>query len=373
MKAKLNFKKDFRTISENETISKAVSLFKKEKRSLVVKDKNGTYSGILTEKDVLRSATSVESTKVDSLKINAPKISEETSLSKCARLMIENDILVLPVFRNQEIIGVIEDIHILKNLPKDIVNSNTRRYMSDNLIVTTPYEKISVVMAELRENQISRMPVTENSKIIGIITIHDFVTKSFLPKKRQNLGYLMDERKPVMDLPVKNFMTSPVITDYENAKIKSIVDKLIEHEINSIMIIDKRNRLKGIITRKDLLEPFAQTDHEVEVPQIYVSSKIGNLDRKSIADSIAKYSEKSKHLLKRSVFNVYITEHKESFREQKHDRLYVRLRVHSPAGRFVAAAHGWGVDNMMKNALEKIDRQIEKKLNLSNITETKKI
>lgn len=370
MQEELKIKKDFKTINEDEEISKLISQFDKNITSFIVLDKNNNYSGVLQQKDVMRSATLLGKVKVKSLKTNAPKVSQDVSINECARLMIENDIMTLPVIKDNKIIGVIEYTYILKSLPKDIMDSEIKEYMSINMITADPKQKISQAISTMKDNQISRLPIIENNKLVGLITIHDIVSNSFFPKKRQNLGYIMNEKRSILDLPIKNLMVSRVITDFESAKVDAIVDKFIENRINSVVIIDNSHKLKGIVTRKDLLEPVARIKEETMIPKIYVGSKVRNIDRKRVADILINYSKNREHL-KKSRFNVYITEHKESFRDQEHNMLYVKLRIHSPAGRFIAAAKGWGIENMMKNVLEKIDKQIERNLETNSISKEK--
>lgn len=360
----------YNNIQEDEILSKALSMFEKSSDVFIVLDKNQKYSGILVARDIIKSATNIESTKVRTLKRHAPKISKETSVAEVARLMLGDNVMALPVFEDNELVGVVSDKSLLESLSKQIKKKEVKELMSTDLITASPDEKISSVLADFRDHQISRMPVLSKGRVIGIVTIHDLLDNIYHPKKRQNLGYIMDEKLRLLDLPIKSIMKKQLVKAKENNSIQSIVKRMTNNNVGSVIILDNKTRLSGIITKKDLLEPLAELAKGLVPPVIYVNSKTENIDREKIGDIITEYTEKHPDLLKRSVFSVYVNTHKETFRND--NLIYTRVRVHTPSGRFAAYAEGWGEENAVKNALLKIERQIERKLDLSNMFNKKK-
>ena len=82
----------FKWVHDKDSIAKALTLFDDSTDVLLVISNDNTYSGILTERMILRSGLPRKETKVDRLKSYAPKVKLSASVQQCARLMLENDL-----------------------------------------------------------------------------------------------------------------------------------------------------------------------------------------------------------------------------------------------------------------------------------------
>ena len=161
---------DYSPIEGSESVSKALSLFKGSTNILVMLDYKGSYSGMVPERKLLRTTLDPETAKVKSFKVNAPKITPQTMAPECARLMIENETMCLPVFEKKKMVGVVKGIDILRSAAfKEIGKEKVTTYMSTDPMVALPSDRISNVLNTFRESQISRMPVVEDEKLKGIL------------------------------------------------------------------------------------------------------------------------------------------------------------------------------------------------------------
>jgi CBS domain-containing protein len=366
IQAKTIMTQDYETLTATDSLSKAFPLFEGEIETVIILD-NGKLGGVLAEKDVARIYSNPDKTKIRSVLRVPPSITPDTTAPECARLMLENRVNVLPVVTHGELEGVVTESTLLKAVAeKDFGRDKISVYMTPDLITANPEESIASILRKFRKHQISRIPIVKNNTPIGIVSLHDIITRVIRPQARPDRVTYIVEKDHIQKISVRDIMTKPLITAYDDSTVKNVVNKLVENRISSIPIIGRllaeQSELSGIITRKDLLEPIAAEEEGLIPPVIYVGSKIHDLDRAKISDILTEYTTKSPNLLKRSFFNIYVDEQKESFKEQPHDKLYATLRVHTPIGRFIAAANGWGEENLVKNALEKIDRQIEKKI-----------
>ncbi|MPQ43717.1 IMP dehydrogenase [Clostridium tarantellae] len=101
-------------------------------------------------------------------------------------------------------------------------------FLSENHTVREALE----LMATYR---ISGVPVTEGSKLVGIITNRDIVFESNYDKK------------------VSEVMTkSPLITAKEGTTLEQALEILKKHKIEKLPLVDSENNLKGLITIKDI-------------------------------------------------------------------------------------------------------------------------
>ncbi|MBD3202686.1 HAD-IA family hydrolase [Candidatus Woesearchaeota archaeon] len=366
--AKDVMKSDFRTIKEKQVLTKALADLSGISETVVILDDNNNYLGMMNQRSIIRKRSlhkDPSKSKVRGIIMSAPKINKETSIPECARLMISSNIPDLPITEDQKVIGVIDDDDILKSINDyDFSKEKIEKYMTKNPITAEPDSKISAVINTLKKNDISRLPIVSDKALIGLVTIHDIAKKALKKVESPNFGYVMDEKNPRYNHPVENIMTKQLVTVKKENSVQKTVDSMLTHSINSVLVINEHNRLSGIATRKDIMELVAQKAKGLIPPNININSKIDNLNKKLIGDKITEFSEKSPHLFKRAVYNIYIDEHRETFRDKR--KLHVKLRVHTPAGRYIASSEGWDENNIIRDALEKIYRQAEKRLSLKD-------
>ena len=86
--------------------------------SLVVKE-NGKYVGIVTERDysrkvALKGKSSSEATVGEIMSTDLPSVSPTDSVEHCMELMSDKNIRYMPVFQNNELVGIISMSDVVK-------------------------------------------------------------------------------------------------------------------------------------------------------------------------------------------------------------------------------------------------------------------
>ena len=77
------------------------------------------YLGILTERDyatkvILQGRSSTEVTVQDIMSTEHPHISKEHTIEQCMQIMSENNVRYLPVFENEQLIGLVSILDVIK-------------------------------------------------------------------------------------------------------------------------------------------------------------------------------------------------------------------------------------------------------------------
>ncbi|MFO7152657.1 MAG: IMP dehydrogenase [Bacillota bacterium] len=99
----------------------------------------------------------------------------------------------------------------------------------------SPENTIGEAMELMARYRISGVPITENGKLVGIITNRD-------------IRFEDDMSKKIKDVMTKeNLVTAPVGTTLEEAKLI-----LKKHKIEKLPLVDENFNLKGLITIKDI-------------------------------------------------------------------------------------------------------------------------
>jgi IMP dehydrogenase len=102
-------------------------------------------------------------------------------------------------------------------------------------ITLTPDQPIGEALRVMEHYKISGIPLVKGTQLIGIITNRDL-------RFEDNLD------RPISDLMTRdNLITAPAGTTLDQAK--QILQK---HRIEKLLIVDKKNNLKGLITVKDI-------------------------------------------------------------------------------------------------------------------------
>lgn len=104
-------------------------------------------------------------------------VKPETTINEIAKVMGKNHIGCVPVCNNENcIVGVITDRDIILRTiacDKDVKSTKASDIMTCNVCTCSQDDSIWDAERKMAENQIRRIPVVDNNKIIGILTLGD--------------------------------------------------------------------------------------------------------------------------------------------------------------------------------------------------------
>ncbi|MCM8831873.1 MAG: CBS domain-containing protein [Candidatus Omnitrophica bacterium] len=115
----------------------------------------------------------------------------------------------------------------------------------------------------LSEMQISGLPVIdENGKLCGMFTEKD-ILKTILPSYIEKVGRFVYLENPkginikiseLVNLKVKDIMRKEVVTVGEDTAVCEVARIMITQKIRRIPVVDKENKVLGIVARQDVLK-----------------------------------------------------------------------------------------------------------------------
>lgn len=112
--------------------------------------------------------------------------------------------------------------------------------MAKNVVVVKPGGMMSELRAVLRKHKISGVPVADNDKLLGIISLEDFI-KWFA--------------EGGIDCPIKEKMTTDVIELYDDEPLVHAVGKFEKSGFGRFPVLDRKSKkLVGVITKGDIIE-----------------------------------------------------------------------------------------------------------------------
>ena len=358
---------NFKTINENETLHKALTLFSDDTDVLFVFDNDNNYKGLLTEKTIIRSGLDRQNTKVKKLITHAPKIKKDMPITKCAILMIENEVLQLPVFDNnyKKPMGVVTTGSMLKIASQKVFgNEKVRNVMSKDIIICSPDDTIYQILNLFRQHSISRVPVVSNNELIGVVSMHDLVEKALQLDEHPDLLLITDKKRPIFKLPAENIMTSLVETVKPFENIKETIKKMIKNNISSIIVVDDTNLPIGIITWYDLLEQLASQETSQENVKINIATKLHDIEKSEIINECKRFVEHYKKKIGDGNLYIYIKQYGHTI-SNKSANIDCRMRLSTNKVTVQAKSNSNNALNAVKICLKHLKARIDKELKKS--------
>jgi len=191
---------------------------------------------------VLPKEVSLKTRLTASIALNIPLVSSAMDTVTEARLAIamaqEGGLGV--IHKSMSIEQQAREVRLVKKFESGVVKDP---------ITISPQSSISELIALMRENDISGMPVVEGNDLVGIVTSRDVRFESNF------------------DASVASIMTpkESLVTVRENASIVEVKELLHIHRIEKILVVNENFQLKGLITLKDIRKsedfPDACKDH----------------------------------------------------------------------------------------------------------------
>lgn len=124
-----------------------------------------------------------------------------------------------------------------------------REWMTQNVITTRPNTPISNAHQVMRENNIRRLPVVDNKKLVGLVTIGDVREAS--PSDATTLS-IWELNYLWAQLVVEKVMTRNIFTVSPETPILDAAEMMLEHKISGLPVVNEDKELVGVITESDI-------------------------------------------------------------------------------------------------------------------------
>jgi Predicted signal-transduction protein containing cAMP-binding and CBS domains len=118
-----------------------------------------------------------------------------------------------------------------------------KEVLTKEVVVVGPNSSLVNAMNLMNLRGISRLVVAEREGAVGIITKKDVF--SFAASD--------DSGRPLDQVFVNEIMSQPLVTVNENEFVPVAASLMLDNEISSVIVSDKKNRMVGIVTKTDLV------------------------------------------------------------------------------------------------------------------------
>jgi len=348
---------EFVEVDADERLGKIRSLFDRENPKGVIVMDDGEYAGVIGERELLNSHVD-DDTRAAALTKAAPEVARTEDVREVARVLVEGNVKVAPVYQGEKLYGIVTVDAILSavldNLDALAVEDI---YTAD--VVTVPEEAhVGQAINRLRENGVSRLPVAdENGRLEGILTIHDIVDFVIRDGDRRTRGDRGGDIDRMLDLPVYDMMSSPVFTATPGESVRDAVELMFDNDLSGLVVTpeDRDDVVGGVLTKTDVLRALTFTEEDAMDVQVTNVALLDTLSREDIREAIAQVAGKYREM---RVMHAHVRfhEHKEKLRGTPLIQCQIRLRTtHGQVG---GSGEGYGAEHAFHVALDKLERNV---------------
>ena len=376
---------DIRTIVSTEyeeytastPVSKLVGTFDDPSVTGVVVTRDGEYAGVITRRQLTASQYQPDQ-KLDSLVWHVPRLAPDADVRDVARLMLDSDSRLLPVFEGTTLTGVVTADDLLAAVEPFLDAARVRDVFSSDLVTVSPADTFGKTINTLRENGFTHLPVVEDDAAVGILSLYDVAPLAVRATEQsqggnaagQNqgggqisassggahggYGAREGETARMLDLPVRDVMVSPVETIAPGVTLETAVERMFEAGVSSLVVTDDGSPF-GIVTKTDVLEALTLETEDTRAVQVYGMDLLDDMSYRDVVELVDGLDDRDGGL---TVFDakLHLHEHDETLRGTP--LLLARLRLYTDRGTFIATGEGYGASHAVNEARDVMERRI---------------
>ncbi len=137
---------------------------------------------------------------------------------------------------------------------------NVKDIMTKKIITKDITSSINDIAKTMQENDIGLIPITEEKKVVGLITDRDLVIKALCNNEQDNKN-------------IKDFMTTNIITIDLDDDVNYCLEKMAENKVKRLIVTDSK-KVAGIISLSDIMYAYSDEDKIIKtIKQIFSIDK----------------------------------------------------------------------------------------------------
>jgi CBS domain-containing protein len=202
-------------------------------------------------------------------------VTPATPLAKAMKLLLKNNISVLPVVnKGGTFLGVIMKEVLFRELvsEEDIESLTVEEMMSASVHCTVnERDSLEIAVNCMVDNNITSLPILSKGKVVGILTRSD-VIKS-LCSERNSINFA---------LQAKDIMQKEVVTILNRATLREAAESMSKNNVSGLPVVDDYGVLVGVVSESDIIERpvlFDKMDHWIKLESFLHNNRISKDER----------------------------------------------------------------------------------------------
>jgi CBS domain-containing protein len=178
-------------------------------------------------------------------------ISPKYSIRESVDVMAENGIGSLPIVDKEEkVVGIVTERDFALALAGSLTDETVGDIMIKDVITTTPGTPIESCSKIMVRNNLRRIPVVEEGKLIGIVTSTDILR--FFGDKEMFASMTSNSGLDVLKRKISEIIKPNILVTESTVRLGDLCELLAEKNIGGVPVVDD-DQLVGIVTERDIL------------------------------------------------------------------------------------------------------------------------
>jgi CBS domain-containing protein len=159
--------------------------------------------------------------------------------------------------------------------------TTVKEVMTSSVVAVRENADFKEMVTAMRSRRISAFPVIDASdRVIGVVSEADLLLKETTPALPQGairLAWRPKDRSKAAGVTAVEVMTTPAVTIHEDAPVAEAARLMQSRKVKHLPVVDANSRLRGIVTRTDVLSVFERPDYEIwdEVVKDVITGEFG--------------------------------------------------------------------------------------------------
>jgi len=368
---------EYAEFSPDTAISKLVGTFDDPSvKGVVVR--GSEFEGVVTRRQ-LATSHHQPGEKLGSIVWHVPRLAPDENIRTVAQLMIDSDSHLLPVFDEGDLCGVVTVDGIIEAVQPYLDAARVEDAFSRNLVTVQPEETFGKALNVLREHRITHLPVVEDTTAIGLLSLYDVtdftvrstqqsqggdpggtdpfggaISSSAGRSRRGGYGAREGETDRLLDLPVRDVMTSPVRTIQPDATLEAAAEEMFAVDASSLVVTDDGPPL-GILTKTDVLDSLTWEAGGNRTVQVYGITLLDDVSYDRVVKMIDTFDHRDHGM---TVLDARIHLHEHDEKRRGTPLVLAKIRLHTDRGLYMASGEGYGARQALTDARDVLERRI---------------
>ncbi len=248
--------RDILQAAPQDTLIEALTKLSRTHDAIFVFDNDKKFLGVISPYYALFKSNYPPNTKVNKALYSPPKLDIETPLQEISRLMTESKVYFLPVIdQEKEFKGIVTINRILKTVLKNNLASKMEVRRKKPLIAIHEKASLADAFNRMKDKRVARLPVVNSHKHLkGIVSRHDIRLAISEPQESPRYMSREGNKNKLLNEPLNKYYQKLVVTADPATTTKSLIKKVLDKKVGSVIIVNQNRTPVGIVTNYDLLK-----------------------------------------------------------------------------------------------------------------------